>query len=61
MALARFAIIMELREDGRVYLDATNKDLPKDTIIMQLKGLTQQLENEYFDDAAQNRTILGPS
>jgi len=58
MALARYGIIIELRENGKVYLDATNHDMPKDTIIMQLKGLTQQLETEYFNEATSNRTFL---
>ena len=55
MALAKFAIMIELRKDGKLYLNAANNDLPKDAAIMQLKGLIAQLEKDYFDDALRNR------
>ncbi len=58
MPLARYGIIIELRENGKIYLDATNHDMPKDSVVMQLKSLVQYLEKEYNEEAEANRTFI---
>lgn len=60
MALATFVLKIELSENGRIYLHAQNNDIPADTVIMRLRAFVNDLEEDYFKDAAASTSLVNP-
>ena len=60
MALARFAIMIELNEDGKVRIKAENNDLTAETVIMRLRAFVRDMERDYFKSASESTTSINP-
>ena len=55
-----FAITIEQDQYGKVELTSSNQGLSPEIIAMQLRAFIDTFDKDYFSNAANNRTVLGP-
>jgi len=54
MQKSRFALVIEKDENGRVSVAAANRNMPMDTVLMQLRVFFLDQDDRYFANAIKN-------